>query len=201
MELIAKACATKREFNVQEVVYNNMLQLWLRKIFPAIVSVTTNLPENCFRVWLSEQETKELLDRSTEVFKKNMVDWYKDRQIAAFQEGKYLVIDKMRHPEFLRYHFLKNNIKLSDKQPEELTEELVECNHPSPKLYYHTEILLMSCKYRKVPFALRYHLPDKYILPGKYLHDLLFLFYLFRNETELKSCNLGIYTKRVNEVS
>ena len=103
MKLIAKAYAIKRESNVQEVVHNNILELWLRQIFPKIDFAITNLPENCFRVWLSEQETKKLPDRSTEVFRKNMVDWYKDRQTAAFQGGKYLVIDKMRHPEFLRY--------------------------------------------------------------------------------------------------
>ena len=64
------------------------------------------------------------------LFKKNMDDQYKDRPTAAFQEDKHLVIDKMCFAEFLRY-YLKGNIKLRHSQSEELTEELVECNHPS----------------------------------------------------------------------
>ena len=65
----------------------------------------------------------------------------------------------MCYAEFLRYHYLKNNIKLSDSHSEQLAEELAEVNHPSPKPCYSTEILLMPCneklKYRKVPSVLR----------------------------------------------
>lgn len=43
-----------------------------------------------------------------------MVDWYKDRLTVAFQEGKYLVIDKMCYIEVSEYYFLKDNIMLSD---------------------------------------------------------------------------------------
>lgn len=43
-----------------------------------------------------------------------MVDWYKDRLTVAFQEGKYLAIDKMCYIEVLGYYYLKDNIKLSD---------------------------------------------------------------------------------------
>ena len=94
MKLIAKAYATKREFNVQEVVYNNILQLWLRKIFPAIVFAITNLPENCFRVWLSEQETKELLDKSTEVLRKIWLIDIKIDRLLLFKEVNIWLLTK-----------------------------------------------------------------------------------------------------------
>ena len=59
---------------------------------------------------------------------------------------RYLAIDKMCYAKLLRYCYLKNNINLSDSQPEVLTEELVEGNHPSPKPCYPIEIPLISCK-------------------------------------------------------
>ena len=59
MKLIIKAYATKRECSVQ-AVYHIMSELWLKKIFPALVFANTNLPENCFRVCFSEQEIKEV---------------------------------------------------------------------------------------------------------------------------------------------
>lgn len=42
------------------------------KIFPTVVLANTNIPENRFRICL---EIMKLSDSSTEVFKKNMVDW------------------------------------------------------------------------------------------------------------------------------
>ena len=99
----------------------------------------------------------------------------------------------MSYAEFLWLYCLKNNIKLSDSQPEALTEEMVEGNHPSPKPCYPTEILLY-CKEKltccKASFVLRCHSPNKNIHPHKYMHDLLFLL-----PSELKSCNSGTYTR------
>ena len=101
------------------------------------------------------------------------------RLTAAFQKAKYLVIDKMCYAEFLRYHYLKNNIKLSDSQLEVLKNELVESTHPPPKPCYLPEILMMSFKEKlnccKVLFALRYLSLKKLIHLEKYSHHLLFL--------------------------
>ena len=67
----------------------------------------------------------------------------------------------MCHAEIFRYHYLrKNSIKLINGQPEQLTEQLAQGNHSSPKSCYPTEIPLMSCKCRKKPFILRYHPPN-----------------------------------------
>ena len=109
----------------------------------------------------------------------------------------------MCYAEFLRYHYLKNNIKLSDSHSEQLAEELVEVNYPSPKPCYSTEILLMPCneklKYRKVPSVLRYHLLDKHIHTETHSLHLFFFYFPFRNESELRSCNSGTCTDRINE--
>lgn len=53
--------------------YVTLPYLWLRKIFPLALFANTNLPEDHFRVWLSEQETKKLSDSSTDIFEKNVV--------------------------------------------------------------------------------------------------------------------------------
>ena len=64
---------------------------------------------------------------------------------------------------------------------------------------------LMSCmkklNYCRVSFVLRQHSPNKHIHSEKYQRHLLFLFYLFRDESELKFYNSGTYTDRVNEPS
>ena len=45
MKAIARAYATKRECSVQEAVYLVIPELWLRKIFPKVIFLNSNLPE------------------------------------------------------------------------------------------------------------------------------------------------------------
>jgi hypothetical protein len=52
-----------------------MPELWLRKIFPKTVFVTTNLAENHIKVARSQQELDELDDYSTDIFKSNIVHY------------------------------------------------------------------------------------------------------------------------------
>ena len=75
MKLIARAYASKRECSVQEAVYHIMQELWLRKVFPLVLFANTNLPENRYRVCVCEKEIKQLPESSTDIFKKNMLDW------------------------------------------------------------------------------------------------------------------------------
>ena len=74
MKFVARAYITKRECSVQEAVYHVMPGLWLRKSYPRVIFVNTNLPEKRFRVWLMEDELNELPEESTNVFKRNMLD-------------------------------------------------------------------------------------------------------------------------------
>ena len=52
-------------------MYHIMPELWLRKIFPAVVfaNTNTNIPEKRVRVCLDESETKDLPEKSTDISK------------------------------------------------------------------------------------------------------------------------------------
>ena len=82
---IAHAYASKRECSVQEAVYHIMPELWLRKTFPKIQFLNSNLPEDRYRIAKSEDELTELPDNSTDIFKRNMLDRYVDRPNATFK--------------------------------------------------------------------------------------------------------------------
>ena len=79
MKNIAKAYNTNRECSVQVAVYLTMPDLWLRKCFPAIQFVNTNMPEDRYRIFKTQEEIEELEDDSTDVFKHNMLDRYVER--------------------------------------------------------------------------------------------------------------------------
>ena len=71
MKTIAKAYLSSREYLVQEAVYQNLPELKLRRIFPAVYFVNTNLPEERVQVLLSEKELIELPNNSPNIFKKS----------------------------------------------------------------------------------------------------------------------------------
>ena len=54
-----------QEVSSQECVYRCMPELWLRKIFPGTVFVSTDLPEKRVHVTKSKQELEDLDDDST----------------------------------------------------------------------------------------------------------------------------------------
>ena len=55
MKLIAQVYDSKRECILQGSVYQIMAELWLHKVFPAVLFANTNLPENTYRVCVSEK--------------------------------------------------------------------------------------------------------------------------------------------------
>lgn len=61
MKSIAKASATKRECFVQKNVYILMPELWLRKLFPQVILLNSNLPEKRYRMFKKKAEIDELL--------------------------------------------------------------------------------------------------------------------------------------------
>ena len=63
---IGAAFLSTREVSSQECVYRCMPELWLRKIFPGTVLVSTDLPEKRVRVAKSKQELDDLDDESTD---------------------------------------------------------------------------------------------------------------------------------------
>ncbi len=56
-----------------------MPELWLRKIVPKTVFVSTDFAENRVRVTKSQQELDQLDDDCTDIFKSNIIVRYSDR--------------------------------------------------------------------------------------------------------------------------
>ena len=202
MRVIAQAYATKRECSVQEAVYHVMPELWMRKCFPGVIFANSNLPEDRYKICKSEEEIMELPEDSTDIYKRNMLDRYIDRPNATFKNGKYSVLDKMCYAEFLSHYYLASkpyDDMTNDFQQEVLIDEVIEVNHPN--IGYPVTIPLMSSeeklKCRKVKCVLRYHVPNRHIHPEKYSHHMLFMFYPFRNENELKFSQTGLYADKL----
>ena len=51
-------------------------------------------------------------------------------------------------------------------------------------------------KCRKVPYVLMYRVPNQHAHPEEYAHHLLFMYFPFRNENELKLNNS--YAEKIN---
>ena len=201
MRSIAHAYATKQECSVQEAVYNIMPELWLRKVFPGVLFANNNVPEERYRMCLTEDEIRDLPEESIEMFKRNMIGRYIDRPSQTFANGKFRILDSFFYAEFLRNYYIAPKPVENYCQPEELIDQVIERNHsPSP---YPKVIPLMSSKEklkcRQTEVVLRYHVPNKDMYSEKYAHHLLFMFYPFRNETALKSGEPPTYKNKLCE--
>ena len=73
MKTIAHAYSSKRECSLQEAVYHIMPELWLRKVFPTVVNVNSNIPEKRINMMLSKRELSMLPEDSTDIYKRNVV--------------------------------------------------------------------------------------------------------------------------------
>ena len=134
---IAKAYNTNRECSVQEAVYLTMPELWLRKCFPAIQFINTNLPNERYRVFKSEEELEDLDDDSSNVFKRNMLDRYLERPDSTFKNGQFSMFEAMCYAKFCANYELdtkKNAEELNDWQPKILNETVNEINHNNSDL-------------------------------------------------------------------
>ena len=74
MKNILQAYTSKRECSVQEAVYHILPELHLRRVFPSVYFVNTNLPEERSKILQTEEELKNLPDNSTSIFKRNILD-------------------------------------------------------------------------------------------------------------------------------
>ena len=123
MKTINKAYLSNRECSVQEAVYHILPELKLRRIFPTVYFVSTNLPEERVRVLLSKKELSEIPDDSSNIFNKSNTDRYVERPNATFCNGKYNVFDYFCFAEFLAYYTLENkSSKTCEYQPDELDD-------------------------------------------------------------------------------
>ena len=101
MKAIAKGYITNRECSVEEAVYLIMRELWLRKIFPQVIFLNSNLPEKRFRIFKKKAEIYELPGDSSDIFQRNMLDHYLDRSNKNFKYSEYKSIDQLCFAGFL----------------------------------------------------------------------------------------------------
>ena len=204
MKAVARAYATKRECSVQEAVYLLMPELWLRRIFPRVIFLNSNIPSKRYRIFKKKDKIDDLPSDSTDIFQQNMLDRYVDRPDEQFQNGNFKVIDEMCYAEFLSLYYVpsKPSNAEDDCQPVILNDDLLELNHRGSN--FPKKIPLISSKQklncRKVKAVLRYHQPNPHKDIEGYAHHLLFSFYPFRNEECLKSPPFtGTYFAKLQE--
>ena len=53
-----------------------MPELWLRKVFPRVLYVNSNIPEKLVRMILSKKEIAELPENGTDIYMGNMMNRY-----------------------------------------------------------------------------------------------------------------------------
>ena len=179
MKSVAQIYVNKRECSIEECVYQVLSGQWLRKTFPGVIFVNSNIPEKIYRICREEKGKSQLPQDSRDIFKKNMIDRYTDRPNLSFCGGKYSVLDSFCFAEFLRYYYLApSKSKDNDYQSEILVDDLIENNHASD-IHYPSSIPIMSAneklKCRKVPYVLKYHVPNQHTHPEEYPHHLLFM--------------------------
>ena len=188
---IGAAFLSTREVSSQECVYRCMPELWLRKVFPKTVFVSTDLPENRIRVAKSQSELDELHDDSTDIYKSNIIERY------IIRPNNIPSVHNLCLAEFAAYYYkdYKLHCETNDTQPEILTDDATELNIefnttngnvtrelPSKiKLLNSNEVM----RRRKIMAVIRYHTPNKIKEPEKYFHHLLMLYYPWRDEHNL----------------
>ena len=168
MKSVAHAHVSKRECSLQEAVYQVMPELWLRKVFPGVLYVNSNIPEKRVRMMSSKKEIFELPEDSTDIYKRNMVS----RDLIRPHDEMF---EHLCYALFIKRYLLKTNPIENNSQPEELIDKLVEINHPISNSY--PEVLVLSLgerlHYRKVELDLRYQVPNKFKDPEGYANQLL----------------------------
>ena len=76
MKTIAHAYSLKRECFLQEAVYHVIPELRLRKVFPTVDNVNSNVPDKRVKLILSKKGLSLLTEDSTDICKLNMVSHY-----------------------------------------------------------------------------------------------------------------------------
>ena len=130
---IGAAFLSTEELSSQKCVYRCMPELWLRKIFPKTVFVSTDLPDRRLRVAKNQQELDELEDDSTDIYKSNIIERY------CIMPSYIQSVNDMCLAEFAAYYYkaYKSNItETIDAQPEVLTDDIISQLHLYNKLSY-----------------------------------------------------------------
>ena len=180
MKTIARAYISKRKFSVQEAVYYILSELHLRRVFPAVYFVNTNMPEDRLRILLSEEEIEKLPDNCSNIFKINNIDWYKDRPNLSFCGGKYSVLDSFCFAEFVANDTLYKSDEINsvdgEYQPYLLPDIFWESNHDCqfPKI-----VKLMNCNEKMKCCKVQCVLCYMFLINTDFLKSMHTIYYFF----------------------
>ena len=200
MKSVARAYRTHREMSVQEAVTIALPELWLRKTCPTVAFANSNLPEKRYRICRSEAEILSMSANSKDLFKRNTLDRYIDRPDKIFRQGKYQLLDEMCYAEFLSNYSLENlkTNQYNGSQPE-ILDDLLRSSKSVEQSDLPKSFPLMSSKeslkLQKEKCILRFHIPNQTTQPKEYAHRMLFIFFPFRNESDLKAAVSRIYSE------
>ena len=196
MRIIARAYITQRECSVQESVYLTLPELWLRKTFPKVEFVNTNLPSKRVKMCLSKKKLEELDSDSHDIFQKKNVDRYIERPHTPE------IIENMCLASFMCVYEKSYKPAENDSQPIELDDQVLNENHNILLDYPRNLMLLNSEKMRarKVRKVLRFYEPTKLKDPEGYAHHLLMFYFPYRNESNLLTENSYIETLKNDHV-
>ena len=90
IKIILKAYTSNRECFVQEAVYHILPELHLRRVFPGVQFVNTNLPEKRSKILQTEKPLSSLPE---DIFKRNNNGCYLARPSVSFFDGKCNISD------------------------------------------------------------------------------------------------------------
>ena len=142
----------------------------------------------------SKKEISELSKDSTDIYKRNMVNMYMIRP-------KDSIFEHLCYALSIKCYQLQPKTIENDSQLEVLDDKRFEANHSTNDSY--PDMLILSSgerlHYRKVELVLQNHIPNKFKDPEGYAHHLLFMFYRFCDECELKVGQPSSYSSKLSK--
>ena len=104
MHKLASTYSTSRQIFLREAVYYSLPELWLRNCFPRTAFDSTSIPSKCIRICKSMEAIENL--KSTDIFKRNMVDRYIGRSNRQYKNGMYDIVGHMCVAMFAAPYYL-----------------------------------------------------------------------------------------------
>ena len=189
-----------REVSAQECVYRCMPELWLRKMFPGTIFVSTDLPENRLKMIKKSQDLEQLDEHSTDIFQRNLIDRYADRPYVGNVNNLCLA-------KFAAYYYKLTKCDseyehpTNDNQPQVLTDDVTESQHQEDTSLPQRINLISSkevMRKRKVRAVVRFHKFNETKEQEKCAHHSLMLYFPWRKESDLLG-NDGRYSSKIDE--
>ena len=143
LKKIGATFLSTREVSSQQCVYRCMPELWLRKIFPKTVFVSTDLLEKRVCVTKTQNTLDELDDDSTDIYKSNIIECY------SLRPKGIPCVDKLCLAKFAAYYYKDyrtDDADTKDFQPDVLNDELLEPHHSNehPEDHLPAKIKLLN---------------------------------------------------------